>query len=68
MALSSTLDRIAECQECKSTLTPETLRPGPFDCPYCAKFVRPIRRPSYLWYAQWCTCRLLSWRRSTAQT
>ena len=49
MALSSALNRIAECTECKSILTPETLRPWPFDCPYCAKSIRPIRRPSYLW-------------------
>ena len=49
MALSSALDRIGECPECKGILTPETIRPGPFNCPPCEKYIRPIRRRSYLW-------------------
>ncbi len=49
MALSSALDRIGECPECKGILTRETIRPGPFNCPYCEKYIRPIRRRSYLW-------------------
>jgi hypothetical protein len=49
MALCSSLDRIGECPECKGILTPETIRPGPFNCPYCDKYIRPIRRRSYLW-------------------
>ncbi len=49
MSDSSALDRVGECPECKCILTPETIRLGPFDCPYCAKHIRPIRRPSYLW-------------------
>ena len=49
MSDSSALDRVGDCPECKGILTPETIRPGPFNCPYCAKYIRPIRRPSYLW-------------------
>ena len=50
MSDSSALDRIGDCPECKGILTPETIRPGPFNCPYCAKYIRPIRRrSSYLW-------------------
>lgn len=47
MALAS--DQISECPECKGTLTRETIRPGPFNCPYCAKYIRPVHRPRYLW-------------------
>jgi hypothetical protein len=49
MALSSALDCIGECPECNGILTPDTIRSGPFNCPYCAKYIKPIRRPSYLW-------------------
>jgi hypothetical protein len=49
MSDSSALDRIGDCPECKGILTPETIRPGPFNCPYCAKYIRPIRRRSHLW-------------------
>jgi hypothetical protein len=48
MSVSSALDRIGDCPECKGILTTETIRLGPFNCPYCAKYIRPIRRPSYL--------------------
>jgi hypothetical protein len=49
MSVSSALDRVGDCPVCKGILTPETIRPGPFNCPYCAKYIRPIRRRSYLW-------------------
>jgi hypothetical protein len=49
MSDSSALDRVGDCPECKGILTPETIRPVPFNCPYCAKYIKPIRRPRYLW-------------------
>src|ERR1035437_5177345 len=49
MSDSSALGRSGDCPECKGILTPETIRPGPFNCPYCAKYIRPIRRRSYIW-------------------
>jgi hypothetical protein len=45
----SALERVGECPECKGILTPRTIRPGPFNCPYCSKYIKPIRRRSYLW-------------------
>jgi hypothetical protein len=45
----SALERIGECPNCKGILTPQAIRLGPFDCPYCARSIKPIRRPSYLW-------------------
>lgn len=49
MELSSALDRIGECPECKGILTRESVRLAPFNCPYCAKCIKPARRPGYLW-------------------
>jgi len=49
MALSSALDRIGQCPECNGIFTPDVIRPGPFNCPYCSKYMRPVRRRSYLW-------------------
>lgn len=49
MRADSALDRVGECPECKGILTPHTIRLGPFNCPYCTKYIRPVRRPSYLW-------------------
>ena len=49
MIADSALNRIGECPECKGILTPQTIRPGPFNCPYCAKYIKPVRRRSYLW-------------------
>ena len=48
MALSA-LDRVGQCPECNGILTPHVIRPGPFNCPYCSKDIRPVRRRSYLW-------------------
>ncbi len=47
MSVSSALDRIGDCPVCKGILTPETIRPGPFNCPYCAMYIRLIRRRRY---------------------
>jgi predicted RNA-binding Zn-ribbon protein involved in translation (DUF1610 family) len=49
MRADSALDRIGECPECKGILTPQTISLGPFNCPYCGKYIRPVRRRSYLW-------------------
>jgi hypothetical protein len=49
MALPSALVRLGECPQCKGILTLETKRPGPFNCPYCGKHIRPIGRRGYLW-------------------
>ena len=42
------LHRLGECPECRCVLTRESIRPGPFNCPGCGKYIRPVRRGSYL--------------------
>src|SRR5690349_4702756 len=40
---------IGNCPLCSGSLTLESVRPGPFDCPNCLKRIMPVRRPTYLW-------------------
>ena len=49
MIAESVLDRVGECPECEAVLTRGSIRPGPFNCRGCSKYIRPVRRRSYLW-------------------
>ncbi len=49
MFFPSPSDALGKCPACDGTLTLETIRPVPFDCPHCGKSIRPSHRRSYLW-------------------
>src|SRR4051812_34457612 len=44
-----TASSIARCPLCDAAVSRDAIRPGPFDCPHCAKQIQPSHRPGYLW-------------------
>jgi predicted RNA-binding Zn-ribbon protein involved in translation (DUF1610 family) len=49
MDISSALERVGQCPACNGILTPDVIRPVSFNCPYCSKYIRPVRRRGYFW-------------------